>query len=388
MSILRDIFRRKGRSILTITGIGIGVFALVVLGAVAENMNVYVGKLVGYYDEVIVVVESKDANFVGMSLGTRPLSMDTVDKLRAYPGVAEVSPQVNLLLEDKYASVIPPMALGTEADSKDYASFPLSEGRRIREGESRVAVLGVDLAQQRGIGVGGIITLHGKRFTVVGLMDRTFVNLLDSSAFIPLADAQQLYYTSLPESFQQGVNPQDLVLQVNVYAQKGVNPDELAVKIGRDTEGILATGPTKMMDTVNGLIGLINAVVWSMAAIALIVSALSIINTMTMAVGERTREIGVKRALGASRWRVGRDVLLESAVMGALGGVGGLVLGALVATGLNAAMVSATGTSILLVTGRLLLGTLVFAIALGIMGGLWPARHASRLDPSAALAYE
>jgi len=388
VSVFRDIFRRKGRSVLTITGIGIGVFALVVLGAVAENMNVYVGKLVGYYDEVIVVVESRDANFVGMSLGTRPLSMETVDKLRGYPGVAEVSPQVNLLLEDEYAAVIPPMALGTEPASRDYASFPLSAGRRIQEGERRVAVLGVDLAEQRGLGVGDTIDLHGTRFAITGLMDRTFVNLLDASAFIPLVDAQQLYFASLPEPFQQGIDPQDLVLQVNVYADKGVDPDALALRIGRDIDGILATGPTKMMDTVNGLIGLINAVVWSMAAIALIVSALSIVNTMTMAVSERTREIGVKRALGASRWRVGRDVLAEGAVMGALGGIGGLVLGTVVALGLNAAMVAATGTSILLVTGRLLLGTLVFAIVLGVIGGMWPARHASRLDPSAALAYE
>ena len=85
MKVLRDIFRRKGRSILTIAGIGIGVFALVVLGAVAENMNVYVSRLVGYYEDVVVVVESEDANFVGMSLGTRPLGMDTVRKILAAP---------------------------------------------------------------------------------------------------------------------------------------------------------------------------------------------------------------------------------------------------------------------------------------------------------------
>lgn len=388
MSVLRDIFRRKGRSILTITGIGVGVFALVVLGAVAENMNVYVGKLVGYYEDVIVVVEADDANFVGMSLGSRPLSMETVDRLRAYPGVGGVSPQVNVLLEDDYASVIPPMALGSDPGMADYENFPLAKGRALEDGDRRVTILGSDLAKKRGLGVGDVVEVRGTDFSIVGLLDRTYVNLLDASAFVTLADAQQLYYEALPETFKEEVDPSELVLQVNVHAAEGVDPDALAPKLSRDIDGIVATGPTKMMDTVDGLIGMINAVAWSMAAIALIVSALSIVNTMTMAVGERTRELGVRRALGASRWRVGRDVLTESAVMGALGGLGGLIAGALVAAGLNAAFVTATGTSILLVTGRLLIGALVFSIVLGIVGGLWPARHAARLDPATALAYE
>lgn len=388
MSVLRDVFRRKGRSILTISGISIGVFALVVLGAVAENMNVYVGKLVGYYEDVIVVVEAKDANFVGMSLGSRPLSMETVDKLRDYPGVGGVSPQVNVMLEDDYGSVIPPMALGSEPGMADYEDFPLAQGRVLEEGDRHATILGSDLAKKQGLSVGDTIDVRGADFTIVGLLDRTYVNLLDASAFVTLADAQQLYYEALPETFQEEVDPADLVLQVNVHAAEGVDPDALAPRLSRDIDGILATGPTKMMDTVNGLIGMINAVAWSMAAIALIVSALSIVNTMTMAVGERTRELGVKRALGASRWQVGREVLTESAAMGALGGIGGLAVGALVAAGLNAAFVSATGTSILLVTGRLLAGAFIFSIALGVVGGLWPARHASRLDPAAALAYE
>ena len=388
MSVLRDIFRRKGRSVLTICGIAVGVFALVVLGAVAENMNVYVQKLVGYYDDIVVVVEANDANFVGMSLGTRPLSMETVKKLREHPGVRAVSPQVNTLLEDDYMSVIPPMVLGVEAGSADYEDFTLSSGREIAAGEQGVTILGADLAERRKTVVGDSIDVRGQKFEVVGLLDRTYVNLLDSSAFVPLADAQQLYFTSLPKAFQKGVDPKDLVLQVNVYAQPGVNPDTLATELGRDVGGIIATGPSKMMKTVNGLIGMINAVVWSVAAIALIVCVLSIINTMTMAIAERTREIGAKRALGASRGRVAREVLLESAVMGGIGGLLGLALGSVVATGLNAAMVAATGTSMLLMTGRLALGALLFSVVLGIIGGLYPARHASRLDPAAALAHE
>jgi putative ABC transport system permease protein len=230
--------------------------------------------------------------------------------------------------------------------------------------------------------------VRGTRFEVVGVLERSYVNLVDASVYVPLAQAQQLYYESLPAAFQAGVRPSELVVQAEVYVDDGVDPDVLAGELRRSVAGIKATGPTEMGETVSGLIALINAIVWSVAALALIVCVLSIINTMTMAVSERTREIGVKRALGASRWRVAREVVLESGVMGLLGGVVGLALGAVVATGLNSTMVATTGTSVLLVTARLALGALVFATALGVIGGLWPARHASRLDPAAALTYE
>ena len=388
MSILRDIFRRKGRSILTIIGIAVGVFALVVLGAVAENQNTYVDKIFGYYEDVIVVVEADDANFVGMSLGSRPVSFDTVEEIRAYPGVAEVSPQVNVLLQDDFMSVVPPMVLGTEPGSRDYTGFPLEAGRRIESGERGLAVIGSDLAKRRGIGVGDAIEMRGEPFIVIGLLGRTYVNLLDASAFVSLPDAQEMFYATLPEAFRAGVEPETLVLQMNVYADDGVDPDHLAARLATDIDGIIATGPTAMMDTTRGLIALINGVVWSVAAIALIVCALSIVNTMTMAVSERTREIGVKRALGATRWRIARDVLVESGVMGGIGGLIGLLVGGATVLALNSAMVAATGTTVMVVTGRLALGAIAFAVVLGIIGGLWPARHASRLEPARALAYE
>lgn len=388
MSILRDIFRRKARSILTISGIGVGVFALVVLGAVAENMNVYVGKLVGYYADIIVVVEAEDANFVGMSLGTRPLSMGTVEKLREHPGVTAVSPQVNMLLDDEYMAVVPPMVLGVDPESNDYEEFSLATGRALEAGDRRVALVGSDLAKQLNVGAGDIMDVRGEKFDVVGTLERTYVNLLDSSAYIPLADAQIMYFESLPAAFQSGVKPEDLALQVNVYAEPGADPDLIAEELNRDVDGVLATGPTEMAKTVNGLIALINTVVWSIAGIALVVSGLSIVNTMTMSVVERTREVGVKRALGASRMRIARDVLLEAAVMGGLGGLGGLAIGALVAFGLNSAMIATTGTTMLVLTPRLAIGAIVFAVSLGMVGGLYPARYASRLDPAAALTYQ
>jgi putative ABC transport system permease protein len=388
MTVLRDIFRRKARSILTISGIGVGVFALVVLGAVAENDNIYVEQLTGYYKNAIVVVEESDANFVGMSNGNRPMSMQKIAELRAQPGVSEVSAQVNMLLDSKFMSVIPPMVLGAEPSSGDYKVFKLAKGRALQEGDRGVAVLGYDLAKKLSLGVGDNTDIRGERFEIVGVLDRSYVNLTDSAAYVTLADAQKLYYASLPETFRGNVKPEDLVLQATVHVKSGANADDVAMALNRDVEGVVATGPTKMMDTVKGLVGLLNTVVWSVAAMALLISGLSIINTMTISVSERTREIGVKRALGASRWRVAQDVLAESAVMGALGGVAGLLIGVLATLALNSAMVATTGTTALLLTGRLAIGAVVFATVLGTLGGVFPARYASRMEPATALACE
>ncbi len=388
MSILRDIFRRKTRSILTISGVAIGAFSLVVLGAFAENDNVYVEQLTGYYDNVVIVIEKDDANFVGMASGNRPLSMEKVEELRAYPGVREVSPMVAVLLDDGVASMIPRMAMGTEPGSDDRSGWRLSEGRDIEEGESHVTILGYDLAKQEGAKVGDMYQIRGEEFEVIGLLDRTYVNLSDSAAYTTLADAQQLYYDSLPKAFQASVRPEELVQQMSVYPQAGVDGRELALELNRDIAGIKATSSDEMLKTVNSLVGLANMIVISIATLALLIGGLSIVNTMTMSVSERTREIGVRRALGASRRRIAREVLAESAVMGGIGGALGVAAGAVIAVGLNYTMVAATGTSAFLVTGRLAFGALLFAIVVGTIGGLYPARYASRLNPAAALAHD
>jgi putative ABC transport system permease protein len=385
MSVLRDIFRRKSRSILTISGIGVGVFALVVLGAVAESMNVLVTKDSTYYDTRITVVEAKNASFVGMSLGSRPLAKAIIDKVRAYPGVREIGRQVNVQISDEFTG-IPPMILGGEPGSPDYAGYTIAKGRTLRPSDHGMAVLGQDLAKKRGLGVGDTITLRNTKFTVVGLFDRTYMGVMDSSAFVPLANAQQIYYRRLPDAFRKNVKPSELVLQVNVYGKPGENLDRLSERMTRDIGGILASGPTKMRAAQSQIIELINGVLWSAGLVALIVSIVSVVNTMTMAVSERTREIGIKRALGATRSTIRREVLAESALMAALGGVGGLAGGVLVALALNSATVAATGTSMFLVTARLVIGAFVFAVLLGVIGGLWPARNAARLDPATALA--
>jgi len=389
MGILRDVFRRKGRSMLTVIGVAIGVFALVVLGSASENNRVYVDRLTGFYSHVITVIDSQDQGVMGMAAGNRPLLMDLQPRLESYDGVIAASPMTSTLLEDDYFSIIPPVAIPvSEGMWEHYLDVELADGVFTNGTERGEVVLGSDLAAGRHLEVGDVMTIRDERYSVVGILERTYVNVSDSAAYVALADAQHLYWLTLPRAFQDSVDESDLAVSYNVMIEDDVDGDELAAKLERDIEGIKATGPTEMMGTVTGITSLLSAVVFGVSAIALIVCGLSIVNTMTMAVGERTREIGLKRALGASRGRVARDVLAESALISLFGGLLGLAAGVLAVNGINAVIVANTGTSTLLMTWPLALGAIGLSLAIGLFGGLWPARHAARLDPAVALAYE
>ena len=124
-----------------------------------------------------------------------------------------------------------------------------------------------------------------------------------------------------------------------------------------------------------------------MALIALVVGALSVINTMTMSVSERTREIGMRKAIGASDGQIVRQFLAEAGIIGFIGGVTGLFLGWGVGELVNK-LLENSGMSLFMVTPRLAGGSVVFAILLGVVAGLLPSLHAARMKPVDALRYE
>ncbi len=130
-----------------------------------------------------------------------------------------------------------------------------------------------------------------------------------------------------------------------------------------------------------------NAIIIGVALISLIVGGLSVINTMAMSVAERTREIGIKRAIGGSRFRVVREIVAEAGFIGLLGGLIGLALGALVVVAANGAGRS-SGTILFDLTPGTAVFAIVFSTVLGAIAGIVPALHAARLDPVVALRYE
>jgi putative ABC transport system permease protein len=151
---------------------------------------------------------------------------------------------------------------------------------------------------------------------------------------------------------------------ITVFVKKGIDPDALAVTIQKQVPGVRAEGPKAFQETMSSATKLLNAIIFGVALISLLVGGLSVVN----------RQI-VGQFLG------------ESAAIGLLGGLGGLLLGWLTTLALNAAG-NQSGTALFLLTTRLAIGSVLFALLLGVVSGLYPSWHAARLNPVAALRYE
>jgi putative ABC transport system permease protein len=241
------------------------------------------------------------------------------------------------------------------------------------------------MARELGLAPGGTIQLRGVSFDIVGVLEPT-LTAPDATAMVPLSAAQELFLAMLPPKVGAALHADELASQIVVYPAAGTDTGPLAIRI--KTLGNLTTITSEdWAQQVGSTTTIFNAIIFGVGVISLVVGGLSVINTMAMSVTERTREIGIKRAIGSSRRRIVRELVSEAAVIGVLGGVIGLALGAIVVYLANEAGRS-SGTSLFDLTP----GTAVFAVAfstiLGMVAGIIPAWNAARLDPVAALRYE
>jgi putative ABC transport system permease protein len=385
MGIVRNVFRRKARALLTIFGITIGVLALVVMGAMAEKLNLLVDGGIRYYGDKVTIT---DAGMTG-SFGA-PLTLDKVHEIEQVDGVKLASASLGMLLDpEQGASVgVPPMIVGTDQRQGGVEKFEIeyTEGRAIAAGDTGNVALGADIARKLDASVGETVKIRGEQFRVVGIADKT-LTAPDNTVMMTLEDAQRLYVEDLPSAVRGQLNPEDLCTTIAVYPDAGVDPERLATTIEGEVDGIKADGPETFKRQVGDQMKLFNGIIFSVALVSLIVGGMSVVNTMTMAVSERTREIGIRKAIGAGTGAVMRQFIAESALIGFVGGVTGLVIGSALAALLNQAG-EASGTMLFLVTTRLALGSLGFALVLGVISGLYPAYHAARLNPVKALRYE
>jgi putative ABC transport system permease protein len=389
MRLVRDLGRRKLRSFLTITGIAIGIMALVVFGSMANKMNALIGGGSKYYaDKDIVSVGS-------MYSGTiQPLALADLDKISAVEGVAAATPTVDMLLTDSGGASMgtPEMNSGSlPGGDKGLETFKIeiASGRELTaaDANSKVTVLGSDLARSMNARVGDTVTLRNEKFTVVGIWAPT-LTAPDKDASVPLAAAQELFVKSLPPLIQSKITASEIATSIVVYHEPGVSPDTIKTRLqaALGSDYTIMTG--KDFDAMLGTFSAIfTMVLTGIALLSLLVGGLSTINTMAMAVAERTREIGIKRAIGASRWRIRREIVMESAMIGLIAGLIGLAIGGVMTFIFND-LGRESGNVLFDLTFGTAATAILFSTILGAIAGFIPAWHASRLDPVTALRYE
>jgi putative ABC transport system permease protein len=388
MRLLRNLARRRLRTSLTITGITIGIWALVVFSSMANKVDALVSGGSDYYAGKIVV---SDGGFGG--IGGQPMPIGQLAEIAAIDGVDLVVPTVAMIASDiQGVSFGPPdqiQAFPFGADQGRETYVPqLAQGRSLTaEDEGRdVAVLGTSIAAKRSVGVGDTIVLHERNFEVVGVLEPT-LSTPDTTIVVPFTVGQQLVHEDLPSVIRDGVSADQLATAFIVYPAADADDATVASAIEARFPGVNALTGDAYDASVGSSVGVFNSIIVGIGLVSLIVGGLSVINTMAMSVAERTREIGVKRAIGATRRRIIRELMVEAGVIGAIGGILGVAFGALVVVLVNEAGRS-SGTVLFELTTGTALFAFAFSTILGVVAGIIPAWSAARLDPVAALRYE
>ncbi len=398
MEMLRNIGRRKLRSVLTISGIVIGILALTTMGAIAENFNALLDGGVKYYSSSIQVGPPD-----GQSASLLPLSK--IDEIKRVEGVGAAFPGYSFLAKPGSVTVVsfgpPDLIIAGDPTENSWAQLKLStsQGHYLTNTAGEV-VLGDTIDKEFNKKVGDAIDLPVRpsdakpdfvnhTFTVAGILNVTRT-APDTFAYINIADGQMLLKDSLPVAIRSQIDTSQIAEGIDVYGQRGSSIsqlDTIADRINVQVDGVKAMRPSVIVNSFTSGGAIFTAITTAAALLALIIGGLSVVNTMFMAVAERIREIGLKKAVGATTRHIMGEFLLEATFIGALGGVVGYGIGVLITVIANGTTPPGQAT-LFLITVRLTVLSLGFAIALGAVAGILPAWRAARLDPVTALRNE
>jgi len=380
------------RSFLSMLGIAIGVAAVILLTSIGEGTRVYVVSQFTQFGTNILAVNPGKAKTLGIPgvLGgtTRKLTIDDAEALARIAGVEIVVPvtmglaRVEAGERGRSVSII-----GATPDLPALWKFGARQGSFWPKGDPRrgaaLAVLGPKLARElfgEKSPLGAFVRIAGARFRVIGVMEPKGQMMgfdVDDIAIVPVASALRLF--NQDELFEI-----DLVY-ANVRETARVEAEVKRVLTGRHgDEDFSVTSQEAMLEVFGNVLDVVTMAVGAIAAISLLVGATGILTMMWIAVGERTSEIGLVRALGATREQVQALFLAEAVALATAGGTLGIALG----LGLGAVLRVAVPGLPVETPLRFVLAGLVVSMLTGIVSGVAPARRAARLDPIEALRAE
>jgi len=370
--ILKNLLRRRTRTILSVLGIAIGIAAIIAFNAVARGFKASLDRyMAGSGAQMLVVNRS------AMAPEYSRISKEEVDFVRSVPGVEHVSPGTFTILAGRVLQKVKPgtklkflTVFGRVAGDRLVEKFQPGIQGRLYQAEDEL-IVGVDAARDLNAKIGDTLPMFNRTFKIVGIYQS---DIKFESAGCVLSGAVVQKELAMGSS----------VGLCFLYLKKDVD-----WKVIRDTIEAkavnLAAIQTKDFTQYYNQLDYIDWFVWIVSLISVIVGGLGVLNTMLMAVSERTREIGTLRAVGWSRGQVLRMILAEGLVISVVGGALGLFLGTFGAETLIKWAPRGLDTRyefILFVRG------FAVAVALGFFGALYPAVQASRLSPIEALKYE
>ena len=366
----KNLLRRKIRSLLTVIGIGVGIGAVVSLVSITNGfVHGWKYLLEGHGIDLTILKSGNEANFIAhiLNLVDEPLG----DELRKIPGVESV--QVSLVnmapIEDKPSVMLFGYVPGGDMMNR----LKFISGRPVASDDKDEIVLGTALARALGVKVGGEVEVERELMTVVGICESS--NLLeDGAGILSLRRLQKL------------MNREGKVTAFGAHLKDPSRLAEVKKAIETRFPSLSALSTREAVDENVGT-KMAQALSWGVSLIVLLVGAIATMNTMFMSVFERTREIGILRALGWRQSRIISMILQESVVLSVCGGVVGIFMGMGAVRMLNLfrqlrGLIQADYTIFLFSEA------IILAVLLGILGGFLPAWRGSRLPPVEALRHE
>lgn len=403
---LESLSSNKLRSGLTILGIIIGVAAVVAMLAVGQGASDSItGSINGIGTNVLFVFSGESAGprmrNENVSRNITQISMSDAEALKdevAAPSIEDVAPVIQGLVDASYQGVVSSTnAYGVTTSYAKVRSINIVEGEFITEeqylGHASVVVIGPDLAeslfgQREGV-VGETIRISKQPFRIIGITESkggsSFTNE-DNQAIIPMTTARDRILLRRDDNvdmiYVQAIDSESANLAADEMTQ--ILQVEHKIPVGDDNDFTVYT-QEDMLDTAATITGILTVFLGGIAAISLLVGGIGIMNIMLVSVAERTREIGLRKALGATKRDILIQFLTESSFLSLLGGIFGIGLGWVISFAVGKIAV-ATGNAFYpsISVSAVLLAT-IFSAVIGIFFGIYPANRAASLQPVEAL---
>lgn len=378
------------RSALTMLGIVIGIASVILLTSLGEGTRLAILSEFTQFGTNLMAVRRGRIQTTGVpgALGAtvRKLTIEDAEALRRVEGVEDVVPiatgTARVEAGERGRGVV---VYGVTSEVPRVWRFEVGQGRFLPSGDPRrgapLAVLGPTLKRElfgQANALGEHVRIGGRRFLVIGVMapKGQFLGLdIDDSAYVPVASAQSLFNADE----LQGI---DILFSAGVPAAAVKKRVRRALILRHEgQEDFTVFTQTEMLDVLNRVLGVVTLAVGGIGAISLLVGAIGILTMMWISVGERTAEIGLARAIGASRTQVVRLFLVEAALLSLAGGTVGLLAG----IGAGWLLRLAVPALPLRTAPEFIAAALAVSLAVGLSTGVLPARRAAALDPVEAL---
>jgi len=387
-----SILAYRMRSFLTGLGIAIGITAVILLTSIGEGLHQFVLSEFSQFGTNLINIQpgktQTHGGNVGMFGSVRPLSIEDAQALRRLPNVEYVTPGVQGNAEVRAnGKTRRTMVSGVGHEMTDIFSMKVQTGSFLPDDDPSQAraqvVLGAKVRQELFAGqnpLGSYLRIGGQRYRVIGVMEAKGQVLgfdLDDAVYIPAARAMELFN-------RVGLIEIHLSYKASTDSKRMVSAITALLKERHGREDFTIIPQEKALDVLGEVLDVITFAVGALGGISLLVGGVGILTIMTMAVTERTSEIGLLRALGARERQVLALFLGEATLLSALGGLAGLALGVGIAQGLHLLFPA------LPVHTPWLFAVLAefSAVSIGLAAGVAPAMRAARLDPVEALHAE